>query len=173
MRAYVYRDECGFWMAHIEETNYTPENSGVVALYRRVFLPVPHSATKEEAEAALRRVMSREVYSMPLKVADRRYLFKEWCEKNPKALREIELTALAIDARGLRVSTKYLIEKQRYEGTVKLVGVPFVDDQGNEHTYGINNSDSSLLARWLLERHPEMRIELRTSMFDKEKKDEA
>lgn len=60
MRAYVYRDEHGFWMAHIEETNYTAENSGVVALYRRVVLPVPLSATKEEAEAALRRVMSRE-----------------------------------------------------------------------------------------------------------------
>ena len=60
MRAYVYRDEHGFWMAHIEETNYSPENSGVVALYRRVVLPVPLSATKEEAEAALRRVMSRE-----------------------------------------------------------------------------------------------------------------
>lgn len=113
------------------------------------------------------------VYSMPLKVADRRYLFKEWCEKNPKALREIELTALAIDARGLRVSTKYLIEKQRYEGTTKLVGVPFVDDQGNEHTYGINNSDSSLLARWLLERNPKLRIEIRTSMFDKENNHEA
>ncbi len=115
----------------------------------------------------------RRVYSMPLKVSDRRYLFKEWCEKNPRALREIELTALAIDARGLRVSTKYLIEKQRYEGHVKLNGVPFYDDQGNEHTYGINNSDSSLLARWLLERNPEMRIELRQSMFGKEKKDEA
>lgn len=83
----------------------------------------------------LEKVMREErqrVYSMPLKVADRRYLFEEWCEKNPKALREIELTALAIDARGLRVSTKYLIEKQRYEGTTKLIGVPFVDDQGNE-----------------------------------------
>lgn len=126
-------------------------------------------------EAVMREERQR-VYSMPLKVEeveDRRYLFKEWCEKNPKALREIELTALAIDARGLRVSTKYLIEKQRYEGTTKLVGVPFVDDQGNEHTYGINNSDSSLLARWLLERNPKLRIELRTSMFDKEKKDEA
>ena len=66
-------------------------------------------------EAVMREERQR-VYSMPLKVADRRYLFKEWCEKNPKALREIELTALAIDARGLRVSTKYLIEKQRYEG---------------------------------------------------------
>lgn len=123
-------------------------------------------------EAVMRHERSH-VYAVPLKVADRRYLFEEWCKKNPKALHEIELTALAIDARGLRVSTKYLIEKQRYEGTVKLVGVPFVDVQGNEHTYGINNSDSSLLARWLLERHPKLRIELRTSMFDKEKKDEA
>lgn len=198
MKAEVYRDNAGFWMARIEEDASTPENRGIGRVYRRQMLPVAPSASKAEAEAALRRVMSREarcphhdtdnytqpleavmreerqrVYSMPLKVADRRYLFKEWCERNPKALREIELTALAIDARGLRVSTKYLIEKQRYEGTVKLVGVPFVDDQGNEHTYGINNSDSSLLARWLLERHPKLRIELRTSMFDKEKNHEA
>lgn len=110
---------------------------------------------------------------LPLKARDHMELFEEWVRINPDAMREIELTALAIDARGIRVSTKYLIEKQRYEGTTKLVGVPFVDDQGNEHTYGINNSDSSLLARWLLERNPKLRIELRTSMFDKEKKDEA
>lgn len=122
---------------------------------------------------AVMREEHRHVYPMPLKVADRRYLFKEWCDKNPKALREIELTALAIDARGLRVSAKYLIERQRYEGRVKLVGVPFFDESGVEHTYGINNSDSSLLARWLLERNPEMRIELRQSMFDKEKNHEA
>lgn len=115
----------------------------------------------------------RHVYPMPLKAADRRALFNRWCELNPKALREIELTALAINVRGLRVSTKYLIEKQRYEGRVKLVGVPFFDDSGVEHTYGINNSDSSLLARWLLERHPSMRIELRKSMFDKESDHEA
>lgn len=115
----------------------------------------------------------RHVYPMPLKAADMRALFNRWCELNPKALREIELTALAINARGLRVSTKYLIEKQRYEGRVKLVGVPFFDDSGVEHTYGINNSDSSLLARWLLERNPSMRIELRKSMFDKENNHEA
>lgn len=120
-------------------------------------------------EAVMRRERSH-VYPVPLKVADRKYLFEEWCEKNPKALHEIELTALAIDARGMRVSTKYLIEKQRYEGTVKLVGVPFFDDQGHEHEYAINNSDSALLARWLLRRHPDMRIELRASMFDTEKK---
>lgn len=88
-------------------------------------------------------------------------------------MREIELTALAIDARGMRVSTKYLIEKQRYEGTSGLTGVPFLDGEGAEHTYKINNSDSSLLARWLLGRHPGMRIELRESMFDEEEKHEA
>lgn len=114
----------------------------------------------------------RRVCSLPLKVADRRRLFDEWCEKNPKAMREIELTALAIDARGLRVSTKYLIEKQRYEGTERLVGVPFIDYQGNEHVYKINNSDSALIARWLLDRHPTMRIELRASMFDIDKEAE-
>ena len=122
---------------------------------------------------AVTREERRHVYPMPLKVADRRYLFKEWCEKNPQAIREIELTALAIDARGLRVSTKYLIEKQRYEGHAKLNGVPFYDDQGVQHVYGINNSDSSLLTRWLLDRNPEMRIELRKSMFGKEKTHEA
>ena len=131
----------------------------------------------EDFTQSLEKVVREErnrVYPMPLKTEDRKYLFAEWCRLNPRALREIELTALAIDARGMRVSTKYLIEKQRYEGRFKLVGVPFVDDQGTEHVYGINNSDSSLLARWLLKRNPDMNIELRTSMFDKkEKKDEA
>ena len=103
---------------------------------------------------------------LPLRARDRRALFEEWCRLNPRALREIELAARSIDARGLRVSTKYLIERQRYEGTARLVPVPFVDGAGSEHAYRINNSDSSLLARWLLERNPGMRIELRRSMFD-------
>ncbi len=93
-------------------------------------------------EAVMRQERQR-VYSMPLKVADRRYLFKEWCEKNPRRCAKSSLQRSQSTFRGLRVSTKYLIEKQRYGGTTKLVGVPFVDDQGNEHTYGINNSDSS------------------------------
>lgn len=102
MKAEVYRDNAGFWMARIEEDASTPENRGIGRVYRRQMLPVAPSASKAEAEAALRRVMSREarcphghryytqpleavmreerqrVYSMPLKVADRRYLFKEW-----------------------------------------------------------------------------------------------
>lgn len=123
-------------------------------------------------EAVMREERAR-AYPVPLRAEDRKELFREWCGMNPKALREIELTAIAIDARGLRVSTKYLIEKQRYEGSCPLVGVPFIDGNGTEHVYKINNSDSALMARWLLDRHPGMRVELRKSMFDKEKADEA
>ena len=113
----------------------------------------------------LESVMRQERFatcSVPLKLQDRQELFKLWCKLNPRALRQIELTALAIDQRGIRVSAKYLIEKQRYEGAVKLVGVPFVD--GN----GINNTDTPLLARWLLKRHPKLNIKLRNSIYDKE-----
>lgn len=108
------------------------------------------------------------VRSVPLKAADRRWLFERWCELNPQAMAEIEQTACSIDARGKRVSAKYLIEKQRYEGSYKLIGVPFTDQLGEEHVYAINNSDSALISRWLLERHPGMRVEIRHSMFDEE-----
>lgn len=105
-------------------------------------------------------------YSLPLKIRDRQELFEQWCRLNPRTLRDIELTALAISQRGLRVSTKYLIEKQRYEGDHKIVGVPFVDGYGNTHVYAINNTDTPLLSRWLLELHPELNIELRKSIYD-------
>lgn len=108
----------------------------------------------------------RKPRSLPLKARDNMELFEEWVRINPDAMREIELTALAIDARDIRVSTKYLIEKQRYEGSAKLNPVTFYDDQGNPHTYGINNTITPLLARWLLERHPEMNIWTKHSLFD-------
>lgn len=108
----------------------------------------------------------RKPRSLPLKARDNMELFEEWVRINPDAMREIELTALAIDARGIQVSTKYLIEKQRYEGSAKLNPVTFYDDQGNPHTYGIKNTITPLLARWLLERHPEMNIWTKHSLFD-------
>lgn len=40
---------------------------------------------------------------LPLKARDHMELFEEWVRINPDAMREIELTALAIDARGIRV----------------------------------------------------------------------
>lgn len=121
---------------------------------------------------AVARAERMATYPVPLKTADRRHLFREWCRLNPEALRQMEIAAVAIDGRGMRVSTKYLIERQRYEGTARLVGVPFYDEQGNEHVYAINNSDTSLLARWLLERHLQMRIETRKSMFDRKDEDD-
>lgn len=69
-------------------------------------------------------------------------------------------------ARGSRVSTKYLIERMRYEGRSKLVAVPYVDQYGVEHDYCINNTITPLMARWLLSLHPEMRIVTHKSMFD-------
>lgn len=104
----------------------------------------------------------------PLKAADRMYLFEQWMRLNPSAIREIEYAAISIDKRGMRVSTKYLIERQRYEGRSRLVPVVFVDQFGTKHSWSINNNFTPLLARWLLKRHPDMRIETRKSHFDNE-----
>lgn len=122
---------------------------------------------------AVMRAEREHVYPLPLKARDHKELFEEWCRLNPDALHEIELTALSIDARGLRVSTKYLIERQRYEGRSKLVPVTFHDDHGNPHTYGINNCITPCLARWLLKKYPGMNIQTKKSYFDKEFDHEA
>lgn len=104
----------------------------------------------------------------PLRAQDHKDLFEEFARLNPGAMREIELTALSIDSRGMRVSTKYLIERQRYEGHVRINPVPYEDTDGTARVYSINNNITPLLARWLLERHPDMRIETRKSFLDKE-----
>ena len=102
----------------------------------------------------------------PLRARDHMDLFDAWTRANPDAMREIELTAVAIDASGMRVSAKYLVEKLRYEGRAKLNPVTFYDDHGNPHTYGICNTVTPLIARWLLERHPGMNILVKHSYFD-------
>ena len=112
------------------------------------------------------------VVPVPLKAESYRVLFEEWRKANPKAWHEMELVALAIHRRGMRVSTKYLIERQRYEGASKLVGVPYTDQYGIQHVYQINNTITPLLARCLLDANPDMRIEVRKSMFDEPRKDE-
>ena len=75
------------------------------------------------------------VFPVPLKAESYRELFNEWLRVNPKAAHEIELTALAIHRRGLRVSTKYLIERVRYESAYRLVAVPYTDQHGITHHY--------------------------------------
>lgn len=106
------------------------------------------------------------VYPRALRAQDRRALFERWREANPGVMYEMERMALDLSRRGKRVSAKYLIEKERYEGHCRPVGVPFFDEDGQLHRYGINNSDAPLITRWLLERHPEMDVKPRRSMFD-------
>lgn len=106
------------------------------------------------------------VYPRTLRAQDRRMLFERWCRLNPALLGEMEHTALDLARRGKRVSAKYLIEKARYEGACRPVGVPFYDEDGELRKYGVNNSDAPLITRWLLERHPDMDVERRKSMFD-------
>lgn len=106
------------------------------------------------------------VYPIPLKAKSYIELFAAWIRANPQAAHEMESVARAIDAQGLRVSAKYLIERQRYEGRTPLVAVPYMDQYGAVHDYMINNTITPLLARWLKERNPEMCIEMRKSMFD-------
>jgi hypothetical protein len=106
------------------------------------------------------------VYPRSLRARDRRELFRQWCELNPGVLDEMERMALDLARRGKRVSAKYLMERERYEGTCRPVGVAFYDEEGTPHRYAINNSDAALITRWLLDRHPEMDVKPRHSMFD-------
>lgn len=81
---------------------------------------------------------------------------------NPEAWRYIENMALNLYRRGhKRVSTKFLIEACRYLWPHKTRGIPFVDQNGKSRVYGINNSDTPVMARVLLELHPELPIETR------------
>ena len=123
----------------------------------------------EDYTQDVRTVMASEKSPYPRehKAEDRERLFKAWVEANPNHIAEIEGWALYIDMMGGKVSTKYLIEKERYEGTCgKATAIPFVDGSGTPHRYSINNSDTALLARWLLKRHPSMNIETRRSLSD-------
>lgn len=60
MKAYFDRDSHGFWTAYIEDETTSPENRGIGTVRRRQTLPVPQSATRDEAAVAFRRLMSRE-----------------------------------------------------------------------------------------------------------------
>lgn len=93
-------------------------------------------------------------------------LFMEWVKANPDAIAEMEEHALDLSKRGLRVSAKYLIEYQRYEGEARMNAIPYIDEDGAEKHYSFNNTDSPYLARYLSTLHPDMDIELRRSKAD-------
>ena len=101
-----------------------------------------------------------------LKAVDQVELFEQWIEKNEAALTEMESVALDICSRGGRVSARYLIERQRYEGRARINPVKFIDEYGDERSYAFSNNLAPLLARWLKSRHPNIPLVTRKSMFD-------
>lgn len=107
-------------------------------------------------------------YPLPLKVEDRRRLFEEWMRLNPMLVEQMESWALMLDMRNGYVSVDHIFNKARFESDIAAVGVPFEDDSGKPHEYKLNNNDRSLFGRWLVERHPQLSVKLRRSMFDGE-----
>lgn len=105
-------------------------------------------------------------HDVPITASARAVLFAEWCRRNPGPLMEMEQWALELYRRGRVVSTKYLVEKQRYEGTERAEGVPFVDQVGRVHVYAINNNDTPLMARRLLEKYPRMDVRTRRTSYE-------
>ena len=102
------------------------------------------------------------MYRTPLQDTDRRALFDEWRELNPDTWNFIKETAVALKVRGhRRVSTKFLVECARYLYPKETKGVPFTDHNGKVHVYRINNNDTAVMARVLLEEYPDMPIETR------------
>lgn len=101
-------------------------------------------------------------YQFPLQESDRKELFDQWRELNPLAWGEIREHALLLWRRGhKRISTKYLVEAQRYESSTSATPVPFTDQNGKTRAYNINNSDTAIMARVLLAEFPDMPIETR------------
>jgi hypothetical protein len=111
-------------------------------------------------------VEARIAHDVPLDAEARLALFEEWQRANPEAMGILEGYAIDLDARGKRVAVQYLIEKLRYESGLALHPVAFADSHGHEHRYGVNNSDRAIIGRWLLARHPGLRLETRRSAFD-------
>lgn len=105
-------------------------------------------------------------HDVPIAPTSRAILFAEWCRRNPGPLAEIERWALELYRGGRTVSAKYLIEKQRHEGMERAEGVPFVDQQGRLHVYAINNNDTPMIARRLLEKYPRMDVRTRRTSYD-------
>lgn len=87
-------------------------------------------------------------------------LFEAFAEANPGAIRAMEAKAVSLDKRGLHVSAKYLVEWLRYESGIRINRVRYETPRGTR-SFALNNVITPYLARWLKERHPEMRIEIR------------
>lgn len=105
-------------------------------------------------------------YEYPLSPESVIDLWQEWKNKNPLAMHWFYTQARGFYYRGARVSSKYLIEKLRYESGLRIESVPFIDNYGVLHTFGISNTLTPFIGRWLKGRIPELDIQLNKSRFD-------
>lgn len=113
------------------------------------------------------KVMSMErVYTYPLSPESVIELWQEWKSKNYRAMDWFYFQAREFAYRGARVSAKYLIEKLRYESGLRIESVPFTDNHGVLHTFGISNTLTPFIGRWLKGRIPELDIQINKSRFD-------
>lgn len=103
----------------------------------------------------------------PLGKQDMWELFDEWCEANTEALEAIEIKALELDRRFNYVGAKYLLEWLRNERPdIKIVRIPYIDQYGTLRNYRLNNTFTPALGRYLVDKYPEMHIELKPSRWD-------
>lgn len=105
-------------------------------------------------------------YEYPLSPESVIGLWQEWKNKNPLAMHWFYTRARGFYYRGARVSAKYLIEKLRYESGLRIESVPFTDNNGVLRTFGISNTLTPFIGRWLKMRIPELDIQLNKSRFD-------
>ena len=105
-------------------------------------------------------------YDYPLSPESVIDLWQEWKNKNTLAMHWFYTQAIGFYYRGARVSAKYLIEKLRYESGLRIESVPFTDNNGVLHTFGISNTLTPFIGRWLKMRIPELDIQINKSRFD-------
>lgn len=75
----------------------------------------------------------------------------EWMSRNPKLMREIEETALHYASRCKRFGIKYVIEHVRW----------LRKERGEGDDFKISNNHTAYIARYLADKHPEIRERLR------------
>lgn len=95
-----------------------------------------------------------------------RGLFAEWCRANDEALYYVLSQANYLASRGRTFSSKYLLEKMRYETDMQLVRIVYIDAHGAEHYLKLSNDLTHFLGKLIKELLPHARITVKKSRFD-------
>lgn len=114
----------------------------------------------------LEAVMRRErVYPTPLKARHYVELFRDWVEINRAAVEVMDAHAIDVHDRRGKVGAQYIYEWARWDAGLTFTKVPWTDQYGQQHVYGLNNSTAALYGRRLSIKY-RLKVETRKSMFD-------